>query len=188
MKHDKLVEWFKSTQIPVSRRRLYMTMLGVCGTPADLPMLEEMIRSKDRQTKGALDALVAAYLTLKGPDGMPLVEELFLKNKDAEYTDTYATIMALRIPSAPRKSDSSRAVAGGFADDARPAATGRPGDSRPGPLGRLVGDGSPGRAVQERRRRIELGPRAGDQLPAGLPVAESQGGARRAGQARSGER
>jgi hypothetical protein len=97
MKHDKIVEWVKSSQIPVSRRRLYLTMLGICGTPADIPMLEEMIKSKDRQTKGALDALVAAYLTLKGPDGMPLVEDLFLKNKDAEYTDTYATIMALRF-------------------------------------------------------------------------------------------
>ncbi len=97
MHHNKIIEWVRSTQIPVSRRRLYMTMLGVCGKPDDLPMLEEMIKSKDRQTKGALDALVAAYLTLKGPDGMPLVEELFLKNKDAEYTDTYATIMALRF-------------------------------------------------------------------------------------------
>ncbi len=97
MNHDKLVEWIKSPKIPVSRRRLYLTMLGVCGTQDDMPMLEEMIKSKDRQTKGALDALVAAYLTLKGPDGMPLVEDLFLKNKDAEYTDTYATIMALRF-------------------------------------------------------------------------------------------
>lgn len=97
MKHDKLVEWIKSPQIPVSRRRLYLTMLGVFAKPEDLTLLEEMIKSKDRQTKGALDALVAAYLTLKGPDGMPLVEDLFLKNKDAEYTDTYATIMALRF-------------------------------------------------------------------------------------------
>jgi hypothetical protein len=97
MKHDKLVEWIKSQQVPVSRRRLYLTMLGVCGTKADVPFLEEMIKSKDRQTKGALDALVAAYLTLDGPDGMPLVEDLFLKNKDAEYTDTYAAIMALRF-------------------------------------------------------------------------------------------
>ena len=175
MKHDKLVEWCKSTQIPVSRRRLYMTMLGVCGTPDDLPMLEEMIKSKDRQTKGALDALVAAYLTLKGPDGMPLVEELFLKNKDAEYTDTYATIMALRFHRHRGKADSPRAAAGRLPHDARPAATGRPGNPRPGPLGRLVGDGPPGRAVQESRRRIELGPRAGGQLPAGLPAAEGQG-------------
>ena len=97
MKHDKVIQWITSPQIPVSRRRLYLTMLGVCGTPQDLPLLEEMIRSKDRQTKGALDALVAAYLTLKGPDGMALVEDLYLKNKDAEYTDTYATIMALRF-------------------------------------------------------------------------------------------
>ena len=97
MKHDQLVEWIKSPQIPVSRRRLYLTMLGVCGGQADLPMLEELIKSQDRQTRGALDALVAGYLTLKGPDGMTLVEELFLKNKDAEYTDTYATIMALRF-------------------------------------------------------------------------------------------
>ena len=97
MHHDKIVEWVKSTEIPVSRRRLYLTMLGAYRSPADVPLLEEMIKSKDRQTKGALDALVAAYLTLKGPEGMPLVEELFLKNKDAEYTDTYATIMALRF-------------------------------------------------------------------------------------------
>jgi len=97
MHHDKLIEWISSPQIPVSHRRLYLTMLGVCGKPEDLPVLEGMIQSKDRQTKGALDALVAAYLTLKGPDGMPLVEDLFLKNKDAEYTDTYATIMALRF-------------------------------------------------------------------------------------------
>jgi hypothetical protein len=97
MQHDKLIGWVKSTEIPVSRRRLYLTMLGAARNPDDVPVFEEMIKSKDRQTKGALDALVAAYLTLKGPDGMPLVEDLFLKNQDAEYTDTYATIMALRF-------------------------------------------------------------------------------------------
>lgn len=97
MKHEKLVAWVTSAEVPVSRRRLYLTMLGASGKPEDVPLLEEMIKSKDRQTKGALDALVAAYLTLKGPEGMPLVEDLFLKNKDAEYTDTYATIMALRF-------------------------------------------------------------------------------------------
>jgi hypothetical protein len=97
MKHDQLVGWIQSPQVPVSRRRLYLTMLGVCGGEKDLPMLEELIKSKDRQTRGALDALVAAYLTLKGPSGMTLVEDLFLRNKDAEYTDTYATIMALRF-------------------------------------------------------------------------------------------
>jgi hypothetical protein len=63
----------------------------------DLPLLEELLKSDDRKNKAGLDALIACYLTLKGPEGMPLVEELFLKNQKAEYADTYAAIMALRF-------------------------------------------------------------------------------------------
>ncbi|MCE9546268.1 MAG: hypothetical protein K8T25_12200, partial [Planctomycetia bacterium] len=36
-------------------------------------------------------------LTLGGPQGMPLVEEMFLKKKDADYTQTYSAIMAVRF-------------------------------------------------------------------------------------------
>ena len=60
-------------------------------------MLEQMLRSTDRTTKEGLDALVACYLVLKGAEGLPLVEELLLTNKQAEYSDTYAAIMALRF-------------------------------------------------------------------------------------------
>jgi hypothetical protein len=97
MNHDQLVAWIKDADIPASRRRLYLTMLGVCGTEQDLPMLEEMLKSENKQHKSGLDALIACYLTLKGPAGVPLVEDLFLKNKKAEYADTYAAIMALRF-------------------------------------------------------------------------------------------
>lgn len=97
MHRDRLLEWIKDREVPASRRRLYLTMLGVCGQPDDIGVLEEMIKSSDRQVRTALDAMVACYLILKGPAGMPLVEDLFLKNKDAEYTDTYAAIMALRF-------------------------------------------------------------------------------------------
>jgi hypothetical protein len=44
-----------------------------------------------------LDALVACYLTLRGPDGLDLIDERFLKNPAAEYTHVYSTIMALRF-------------------------------------------------------------------------------------------
>jgi hypothetical protein len=97
MNHDKIAGWIKDPQIAPSRRRLYLTMLGVCGTPADVEQMEKMIGSDDRQVKSGLDALIAAYLTLKGPDGMKLVEDLFLKKKDADYTETYSAIMALRF-------------------------------------------------------------------------------------------
>jgi hypothetical protein len=95
MRHDKLLEWIKAPDTSTSRRRLYLTMLGVCGTKADLPALEAMM--KDPQGRPALDALIACYLNLDGAAGMPLVEDLFLKNPKAEYTDTYAAIMALRF-------------------------------------------------------------------------------------------
>jgi hypothetical protein len=97
MDHGKITSWIRDPDIPASRRRLYLTLLGVCGTSNDLPMLETMMKSKDRRMRAGLDALVACYLTLKGPDGMPLVENLFIKNRKSEYADTYAAIMALRF-------------------------------------------------------------------------------------------
>lgn len=97
MKHDQLVEWIKDSKVSASHRRLYLTMLGVCGTSKDATMLEELIKDDSPSGKPGMDAMVAAYLTLKGPEGVPLIEDLFLKNNDAEYTETYAAIMALRF-------------------------------------------------------------------------------------------
>lgn len=97
LNREQLLAWIEDSQIPASRRRLYLTMLGVCGTPADLPYLEKMLTSTDRKRKAGLDAMIACYITLKGPDALPLVEELFLKDKKAEYADTYQAIMALRF-------------------------------------------------------------------------------------------
>lgn len=97
MHHDRLIEWIKDTEVPASRRRLYYTMLGVCGTADDVPLLQTMMLSDDRKVKAGLDALIACYLLLKGPEGMTLVEEKFLQNPKAEYADTYAAIMAIRF-------------------------------------------------------------------------------------------
>jgi hypothetical protein len=131
MHHDRLVKWIADLEISPSRRRLYFTMLGVCGGKEDLPLLEAMIMSDfdtmephlkqmvsygmamggpiglpawievvqqdERRKKLGLDALVACYLTLRGPDGLDLIDERFLKNPAAEYTHVYSTIMALRF-------------------------------------------------------------------------------------------
>jgi hypothetical protein len=97
MPREKLVKWIGDKNVSTSRRRLYLCMLSVCGGQDDIVLLEKLIRSEDRQTRTALDAMIGSYLTLKGPSGMPLVEDLFLKNADAEYTDTYSAIMALRF-------------------------------------------------------------------------------------------
>lgn len=95
--HDKLLTWIQDREVPASRRRLYLTMLGVCGTADDVPILEAMIKSPDRQVRTALDAMAACYLILRGPEGLPLIEDLFFKDEKAEYSDTYAAIMAIRF-------------------------------------------------------------------------------------------
>jgi hypothetical protein len=131
MKHERVVKWVTDPEVSPSRRRLYLTMLGICGSKADVPMLEAMIASdfetmkpsleqmsrtalgmggpiglpvwleavqqEERRKKLGLDALVACYLILRGPDGLELVENRFLKNPHAEYTHVYSTIMALRF-------------------------------------------------------------------------------------------
>ncbi|MCA9214532.1 MAG: hypothetical protein KDB27_15780, partial [Planctomycetales bacterium] len=97
MKHDEIVKWIKDPDVPPSHRRLYFTMLGICGQKDDIKMLEAMMESSDRKEKAGLDALLACYLLLTGEKGLSKVDELFLKNTKAEYADTYSAIMAIRF-------------------------------------------------------------------------------------------
>jgi hypothetical protein len=101
LNREQLVTWIGDPDVPVSRRRLYFTLLGVCGDQRDLPMLEQRLRSSDPQSRSGLDALIACYLTLRGPEGVPLIEDLFLRARangsSDDYADVYAAIMALRF-------------------------------------------------------------------------------------------
>ena len=95
--HDRIVGWIKDPEVNPTRRRLYLVMLGVCGDERDVPLLEGLLRSKDRKDHAAIDMVISSYLLLRGEAGLPLVEELFLADKSADYTDTYGAIMAIRF-------------------------------------------------------------------------------------------
>ena len=97
MDRKQIVDWAKSEKVPASRRRLYFMLLGVCGTDKEIPMIEEMLRSKNPKKRTGVDAMIACYLTLSREKGLPVIEELFLKPKDAEYTDVYSAVMAIRF-------------------------------------------------------------------------------------------
>jgi hypothetical protein len=97
MKHEMVIRRLKDPKTDTPHRRLYLTMLGVCGSKDDLPFLESMLKSDDRAMKAGLDALVGCYLTLKGAEGLPLVKDLFIANENTEFTDQYQAIMALRF-------------------------------------------------------------------------------------------
>ncbi len=127
----KLIGWIEDSGVGPTRRRLYLTMLGICGKAEDVAFLElllrydyqqmkpglaatlavmaqtgpafgatvlsEMVKADVRRKQQCLDALIAAYLKLKGPSGLPLIEDRFLTNPAAEYTHVYAAVMALRF-------------------------------------------------------------------------------------------
>ena len=97
MQREKLLEFIKSPKTTINRRRLYFTMLGVCGKPEDIEMLEDLIRSDSRKQQAGLDALVGCYLTLAGKKGLPLIEERFLTNEKADYVDLTNVMDALRF-------------------------------------------------------------------------------------------
>ncbi len=97
MNREQLIKWIEDDKMTADRKRLYFTMLGVCGLPADADLLEKRLRSDKPESRTGLDALIACYLTLKGDAGLPLIEELFLKNQKSQYAETYSAIMALRF-------------------------------------------------------------------------------------------
>jgi len=94
---QKLLSWIDDANVTTAHRRLYLCLLSICGRPEDVHHLETLIRRCDRTVQPALDALIGCYLALTGEAGLPLIEKLFLENADAEYTNTYAAVMALRF-------------------------------------------------------------------------------------------
>ncbi len=131
MDRPQLLKWINDSTVGPSSRRLYLTMLGICGQPADIQLLEqlmsydylamkpaiaatiamsvlqgpapgvgmvdEMLHAEERRKRESLDAMIACYLKLKGPEGLALVNDLFLGNPHVEYKHLHSAIMALRF-------------------------------------------------------------------------------------------
>lgn len=100
---DRLLGWIQNPEISTNRKRLYFTLLGVCGTEDDLPLLESLIASDVNENRRGLDAMVACYLTLKGDSGLELIERQFFENPKSEYVDTFAAISAIRFLATEKK-------------------------------------------------------------------------------------
>ena len=104
MDPTQLLGWIENPKVQANRRRLYATMLGACGTKADADRIGAILANQDlapekAEVRSGLDALIACYVTLRGPEGLDLVDELFLNRRGREipFTETYAAVMALRF-------------------------------------------------------------------------------------------
>ena len=99
MDHDKLIKWLTDPEVLTIRKRLYYTLLGVCGSTDDLPLLESIMTDEDRKKRQGLDSLIACYLTLSGPKGLDFIDQHFLANADVEFSDSFSAVSALRFHS-----------------------------------------------------------------------------------------
>jgi hypothetical protein len=106
MDSAQLLTWIEDPKVQANRRRLYATMLGVCGTPDDAKRIADIIAGKGpaaehAEVRGGLDAMIACYVALEGDKALDLVDDLFLKrkgrDKEIPFTETYAAVMALRF-------------------------------------------------------------------------------------------
>ena len=109
MNPAKLLGWIENPKVQANRRRLYATMLGVCGTAADADRIGAILEGKtasgeplppeQAEIRGGLDALIACYVALRGPEALDLVDRLFLERegRDVPFAETYAAVMALRF-------------------------------------------------------------------------------------------
>ena len=104
MDATQLLGWIENPKVQANRRRLYATMLGACGTKADAERIGAILANQDlgpekAEVRSGLDALIACYVTLRGPEGLDLIDELFLNRRGREipFTETYAAVMALRF-------------------------------------------------------------------------------------------
>ncbi|MCE9631757.1 MAG: hypothetical protein K8S94_13715 [Planctomycetia bacterium] len=105
----KLLAWIEDPKVQANRRRLYATMLGVCGSKDDAERIEKLLAGtglspEQAEARSGLDALIACYVALEGPQALDLVDRLFLDRTSADgmprevpFTETYAAVMALRF-------------------------------------------------------------------------------------------
>jgi hypothetical protein len=102
----RLLSWIEDPKVPANRRRLYATMLGVCGTPAEAERIAAILEGKgvaaeQPEVRNGLDALIACHVALQGDKALDLVDRLFLaragQDKEIPFTETYAAVMALRF-------------------------------------------------------------------------------------------
>ncbi|MBI1347441.1 hypothetical protein GC163_14275 [bacterium] len=97
MPRDKLRKWIVDPQVSPSRLGLYGLMLGLCGSEEDVKLLEGRILDSSEEFRLGIDGIMGGYLLLSGEQGLNVLDEQKLLNKDAPFSETYAAMQALRF-------------------------------------------------------------------------------------------
>ena len=94
---EKIRSWLDNPQTSPSRLGLYGLMLGLCGTPDDAAYLEKRLLQPVEGFRLGIDGMMGGYLLLAADKGLTVLEDAKLKNKSVPFSETYATMQALRF-------------------------------------------------------------------------------------------
>lgn len=99
MPREKLREWLASEEENPDREMrvgLYGLMLGLCGQESDAEFLRQEI-CNSKESRLGLNGLIAGYLVLTGESGLDIITSQILLNPDAEFSQRFAVMEALRF-------------------------------------------------------------------------------------------
>ena len=94
---DRLRKWLTSKEVSPGHLGLYGMMLGLCGDESDAKLMESKILEKSDDFRLGVEGIMGGYLLLTRDAGLEVLETQKLKNKKAQFSETYAAMQALRF-------------------------------------------------------------------------------------------
>jgi hypothetical protein len=96
-----LLKWIQDENAPIDRRRLFLTLLGVCGSDREADVIGQWLRQPQERHAVGADALAACYLKLRGEPGLALIDETMLTppegTTEPNPDDVFAALAALEF-------------------------------------------------------------------------------------------
>ncbi|MFQ5730609.1 MAG: hypothetical protein ACE5KM_01510 [Planctomycetaceae bacterium] len=93
----KLRRWLRDKKTPQTHIGLYGIMLGLCGTKADLPLLEKTLRHTKSEFRMGIEGIISGYVLIAGDKGLDLIDRVKLRDKTAPVGEVFMAMQALRI-------------------------------------------------------------------------------------------
>lgn len=94
---EKLRVWLADPKTVPSRLGLYGLMTGLCGTDEDAEYLKTRLLEPVEGFRLGIDGMMGGYLVLTGDKGLQVLEDAKLRDKSVPFSETYATMQALRF-------------------------------------------------------------------------------------------
>jgi len=97
MPREKLRKWITDPAVAATRLGLYGMMLGLCGEESDAKLLKDKFLEETQDFRLGIDGIMGGYLLLTGAEGLDVIDEHKLRNKDIPFSETFAAMQALRF-------------------------------------------------------------------------------------------